>query len=250
MTSTYAVGSKAVPFSFAEVVLGVFTRYPNPLASHVKTSDVVEPFTIGNDGELTGKSLTLKNNPIPTFMSSWKPSLHYNGAPVVALVEEYGINLAAQRLTHLSRNISSREYLKTHERVAYSTLGSTDPSLGVVIEKEMACSTPLRFSYPIRKYVGSRWKKNSYKQTHGLCYTISNNAYCPTLANQFLTAGQNLEKWNRAVERLQYLRQLAQNKRAQINQTVKYAIDETVKQAKSPQNIQRLHDVVKKVPKP
>jgi len=237
------VDQRTVPFSFAEVVHGVFTRYPNPLARHVKTTDIVQAFQVTEDGDLEGKAFTLKTNPMPTFMSKWKAQLSYNGSPVVGLVEEYLINLKDQALHHLSRNVSSREYLRTHERVTYTGLAPQDSAIHVMIQKEMACSTPQWGGKFIRYFVSERWKKNSYKQTHGLCYTIANNAYCPKLADQFLAAGQSQEKWQTAVRRLQYLRELAKTKGVQATEAVKTAVQ-------NPQNIQRLHGVARKIPKP
>lgn len=244
--TTYEVESKTVPFGFAEVVNGVFTRYPNPLSVHVKASDSIKPWRIGEDGALYGTSVTLKTNPIPQIMKSWRSDIFHRGTAVVAVIEEYRVNLEKQMLTHLSWNLSNRHSLRTHERVEYTASSPQDPIIRVMIRKQMACLTPnwnLWMGHALKHAVSRRWKKNSYKQSHGLCYTIANNNYCPKLAHEFLSAGQSHVKWTKAVERLQMLRESAQKTAKEASETAKHVMQ-------NPQNMQRLQQVVKKVPKP
>jgi len=270
---------KSIPFNFCETVVGVFTRYPNPLAKHVQSSDTIVPFTINESGELVGKSITMKTNPLPKIMMPWKNrvGLYRQGIQVIALVEEYQVNLQKATLRHLTRNITSREYLKTHEFVEYSSttkslntpqivspehaikpsLATNDnPRYGVMIDKQFACSTSIRYglSLPIRAATSGVWLKNSYKQTHGLCYAIANNQYCPALANEFLAVGKNQEKWQRAVENLREIRQRASQRiletRSNLTERAQLVGEKVHLEIQNPRNIQRLHEVVKKVPKP
>ena len=65
------VEDKIIPFGFNEVATGILNRYPNPLARHVLSTDTVEAFTVDEDGQLRGKSLTLKTNPMPKLFARW-----------------------------------------------------------------------------------------------------------------------------------------------------------------------------------
>ena len=87
----------------------------------------------------------------------------------------------------------------------------------------------------ILNYTVTRWKKNSFKQRNGLCYSLAKNNYCPELAKDFQYAGQVGEKWASAVARLRTLQ-------AQARVTKDYVKSEIT----NPKNIRT---VVRKAPK-
>jgi len=266
-----AVDDKVIPFSFAEVASGLLYRYPNPLSKHVLCSDIIEPFRITSEGELTGKSITLKTNPLPKLFERWSSSVgfHRNGIKLIAIVEEYLIDIHQRTVAHLSRNITSREYLKTHELVRYVDPSATrspahhaqqllqtntdhvasGQQYSMLVQKQMACSTSASslqlVQRPIRNITVKRWKKNSWKQSHGLCYSIAKSNYCELLANEFANAG-TATKWSQTVERLREIREHA---RAQAMTTKAQALATANEAIKNPKNIRHLHDAVKKLPK-
>jgi len=259
------VADKVIPFSFAEVASSLLWRYPNPLAKHIQCSDVVEAFTIGADGTLAGKGITLKTSPFPKLFNQFKNSIGVDrrGVKTIAIAEEYLFDLHRRTISHLSRNITSRNYLKTHEFVSYidpsaasmqhidaarlltkNTTSSSECSASMLVKKQMACSSEIFYAEfmqrQVRKFAVSRWKKNSWKQSHGLCYSISKANYCPDLANEFVDAGA--DKWTTAVARLREIQDRARVRAQNASSRATEAI-------KNPKNIRHLQEVVKKVPK-
>lgn len=120
---------KSIPFSFYEVVATIFNRYPNPCSSHVQCTDYIQPLTVGPDGAVTCKILNQKTNNIPGFVQRYQDDI---GAPrfdvksqkfikVIKIVEEYKIDLAGKVMTQLSWNLDSRNLLRTHEFVKYTS---------------------------------------------------------------------------------------------------------------------------------
>jgi len=240
---------QTIPFSFFDLASGLLFRYPNPLAKHVQCYDVITPFYLNENGELVGKTIVMKTNPIPRLFHSLctEIGVKYRNKTCIPLVEEYKTNLEKRRVEHLSRNIMSRNYLMTHERSIYDAvrtdggcvLEDEGVKATVVVRKELAVRTDAtEYAYlqnKILNYTVTRWKKNSFKQRNGLCYSLAKNNYCPELAKDFQYAGQVGEKWARAVARLRTLQ-------AQARVTKDYVKSEIT----NPKNIRT---VVRKTPK-
>jgi len=240
---------QTIPFSFFDLASGLLFRYPNPLAKHVQCYDVITPFYINENGCLLGKSIVMKTNPIPRLFHSLctEIGVKYRKKTCIPLVEEYKTDLANRRVEHLSRNIMSRDYLMTHERSVYDAvrtdggcvLEDEGVKATVVVRKELAVRTDAtEYAYlqnKILNYTVTRWKKNSFKQRNGLCYSLAKNNYCPELAKDFQYAGQVGEKWASAVARLRFLQ-------AQARVTKDYVKSEIT----NPKNIRT---VVRKAPK-
>lgn len=240
---------QTIPFSFFDLASGLLFRYPNPLAKHVQCYDVITPFHLNDNGELVGKSIVMKTNPIPRLFHSLctEIGVKYRNKTCIPLVEEYKTDLERRRVEHLSRNIMSRDYLMTHERSIYDAVrndgGCVVEDEGVkatvVVRKELAVRTDAtEYAYlqnKILNYTVTRWKKNSFKQRNGLCYSLAKNNYCPELAKDFQYAGQVGEKWASAVARLRTLQ-------AQARVTKDYVKSEIT----NPKNIRT---VVRKAPK-
>merc|ERR1712066_499378 len=168
----------------------------------------------------------------------------------VPLIEEYLTDLQNKRIEHFSRNIGKdRDYLITHEKSIYECFRSENDILlengGNPVQNSMTVSKFLALrtdatEYPyfqkkILNFTVNRWKKNSFKQRNGLCYSLAKNNYCPELAKDFQYAGHAGEKWVNAVAKL---RTLQKNARA-IKNNVKSEIT-------NPKNIRT---VVRKTPK-
>jgi len=141
---------QSIPFSFFDLASGLLFRYPNPLAKHVQCYDVVSPFQINENGELVGKSLVMKTNPIPKLFHALcsEIGVKYKNKTCIPLVEEYTTNLAEKTVQHLSRNIMCRDFLITHERSVYNAVGNesgciVDDSVKstMMVTKDLACRT-------------------------------------------------------------------------------------------------------------
>jgi len=251
--SSVTLEAQTIPFSFFDLASGLLFRYPNPLAKHVQCYDVITPFHLNENGELIGKSIVMKTNPIPRLFHSLctEIGVKYRKKTCIPLVEEYKTDLGRKRVEHLSRNIMSRDYLMTHEKSVYDAvrLGVGGCVLddeeehgvraSVVVRKELAVRTDAtEYAYlqnKILNYTITRWKKNSFKQRNGLCYSLAKNNYCPELAKDFQYAGQVGEKWASAVARLRTLQ-------AQARVTKDYVKSEIT-------NPKNLRTVVRKAPK-
>ena len=142
---------QSIPFSFFDLASGLLFRYPNPLAKHVQCYDVVSPFQINENGELVGKSLVMKTNPIPKLFHALCSDIgvKYKNKTCIPLVEEYTTDLAEKTVQHLSRNIMCRDFLITHERSVYNAAGNettgciVDDSVKstMMVTKDLACRT-------------------------------------------------------------------------------------------------------------
>lgn len=233
---------KTIPFSIQETALMIFERYPNPFSKHIQSTDFLAAPTLGDDGELYGKCLTMKTNPMPKwFKNSSQVGFNRNGSRCIAIAEEYLIDPKARTLWHLSWNTNSRDFLKTHELVQYVGDGADK----VKVYKSMATASPIR--WPVQsmmtKFAVNRWLKNERRATHGLCYSIAKNLYCENLANEFHTAGLNDGAIEKMKSKVKTMREVAKDRTRQGLQEITVAM-------KNPQNLQKIVEVVKKAPRP
>ena len=149
---------QTIPFSFFDLASGLLFRYPNPLAKHVQCYDVITPFHLNDNGELVGKSIVMKTNPIPRLFHSLctEIGVKYRNKTCIPLVEEYKTDLERRRVEHLSRNIMSRDYLMTHERSIYDAVRNNG---GCVVEDEGVKATVV-----VRKELAVRTDATEYRQ--------------------------------------------------------------------------------------
>jgi len=246
-TTPFSIGhaEKTIPFSLNETIQSIFERYPNPFSKHIQSSDTISPFRLGSDGELFGKCLTLKTNPIPQWFKN-KNQVGYKrqGVQCIAIAEEFLVDAKSKCLWHLSRNLNSREYLKTHELVQYGGRGDGEQTF-VTVTKRMGVSSPVPWPLQsmMRQFTVNRWLKNERRATHGLCYTIAKNLYCQELANEFHDAGLN----DGALQTMKTKIHTMREQKRQLFQSVR---EEMSVAMQNPKNIQKLAEVVKKAPRP
>ena len=145
----------------------------------------------------------------------------------ISIIEEFVVDLTKHRMRHLSWNLDSRNFLKTHEMVTYRKplenseknsdnqdlntntilIGQPSPNLRpaskiyydrvaqitgsqCVVEKDLAVFSNFGIlASPIQKFALNRWNKNERKATHGLCFSVANQIYNKNLAKEFENAG-------------------------------------------------------------
>ncbi|KAL7668267.1 hypothetical protein ACOME3_008976 [Neoechinorhynchus agilis] len=111
----------SLPFGWANVAYGLFTRYPNSLSKHVLTEDTIErEFT--SDGYLRVRKICSKTNKIPDWGAK---ILRLAGAsPSSGLViEEMLFNVRNRSLAVYNYNLSHRHIMIVEEFIAFKPSG-------------------------------------------------------------------------------------------------------------------------------
>ena len=114
----------------------------NPYCSHILCEDIIS-CKINENGGIEMKTYLDKNNKIPkAFEWAWPK----NVSKRVRFIEELRLDYCLETpiLTHLSRNISVRNVMTTHERAWFRFRKSENNGVGgvdVTVEKEFLCDS-------------------------------------------------------------------------------------------------------------
>ncbi|XP_017120467.1 protein preli-like [Drosophila elegans] len=148
-------------YSWKNVVVAYWNRYPNPSSAHVLTEDTIQREV--RDGKLFSRRLLSKTNPVPKWGARF-----YNNVPV-KIVEDSVLDPVKKTFTTFTRNLGMTKIMKVDEIVVYSEQkdGST-----LAVRRAYISSQVFGFSRAIRAFGIERFKSNGNKASNGFNHVL------------------------------------------------------------------------------
>ncbi|KAH8365282.1 hypothetical protein KR084_007676 [Drosophila pseudotakahashii] len=148
-------------YSWRNVVVAYWNRYPNPSSSHVLTEDTIQREV--RDGKLFSRRLLSKTNPVPKWGARF-----YNNVPV-KIVEDSVLDPVKKTFTTFTRNLGMTKIMAIDEIVIYSEQkdGST-----LAVRRAYISSQVFGFSRAIRAFGIERFKSNGNKASSGFNHVL------------------------------------------------------------------------------
>jgi len=167
----FTVSSSLFKYSWDQVAIALWQRYPNPNSKHVLTEDVISRHVEGN--KLITKRLLTKTNKIP----KWGEKL-IGGSKSIHLIEESVVDLDDSTFKTYTRNISLQNIMTIEEKCIYKT--NPEDGSSTVCERSAFFSSPLVWyiKKPIELFTVKRFRKNGDKASLGLDFVL-NSIYNP-----------------------------------------------------------------------
>ncbi|CAF4797360.1 protein preli-like [Pieris napi] len=150
-------------FSWDQVALGYWRRYPNPQSSHVLSEDTWSRYV--KDGCLYTKRLLTKTNRVPKWGE------RFFNAKSVKIIEESIVDPEKKVLITYTRNLGYTKVMSVVERVEYRPSGASQT---VALRSAWVDSQVFGFSRAIRAFGVDRFRKNASHMVNGFNYVLSN----------------------------------------------------------------------------
>lgn len=168
MSEKYYKTTHIHPFSWDLVANAIFSRYPNPNATHVLSEDTVHRGISKSGNILYSRRFLTKINKMPKWGERWMPSSIYRFVP---LVEESHVDRDSKIVTTYTRNVGLSRFMTAIEKVRYQP--NPENPLETIAVKEAWIESGL---YGLRSAVKSlgieRFKNNCVKATEGFNHVL------------------------------------------------------------------------------
>ena len=116
MSEKYYITTHIHPFCWDLVANAIFSRYPNPNATHVLSEDTVYREVSKSGNILYSRRFLTKTNKLPKWGERRMPSSIYRFVP---LVEESHVDRDSKTVTTYTRNIGLSRFMTAIEKVRY-----------------------------------------------------------------------------------------------------------------------------------
>jgi len=157
----------ALGFSWDQVVIAFWARYPNPYTKHVLTEDILKR-ELREDGTLYTCRLLMKTNSIPSWAQNLMP------AKRVPIIEESIVDPQNKTFTTYCRNVTHKNIMETTERVVYTDGVDSDGKAITNCNKRFWVSS--QWIFPTRNIIerfgAQRWVKNVAKTRDGFNHVL------------------------------------------------------------------------------
>lgn len=157
----YFENSTVFNFSWDQVAVGYWKRYPNPQSAHVLSEDTYSREV--KDGCLYTKRLLTKTNRVPKWGERF-----YN-AKSVKVLEESMVDPEKKILVTYTRNLGYTKIMSVVERVEYRNAGSSQT---VAQRSAWIDSQVFGFSRAIRAFGYERFRKNCSQMVNGFNFVL------------------------------------------------------------------------------
>jgi len=162
----FTIGSSLFKFSWDQVAIGLWQRYPNPNSKHVLSEDVISRHFEGN--KLVSKRLLTKTNKIPKWGERF-----VGGDSHIVLIEESVVDPDKKTFTTYTRNIGLTKIMTIEEKCVYKA--SQDNNSWTLCERMAWFSSPLPLAVrkPIEVFSMKRFRSNGEKASKGLDFILT-----------------------------------------------------------------------------
>ncbi|ESO95102.1 hypothetical protein LOTGIDRAFT_215258 [Lottia gigantea] len=150
-------------FTWNQVAIGLWQRYPNVYSKHVLSEDVISRKII--NGKLHTKRLFTKTNPMP------KAGEKFITARNVYIIEESIVDPKDKTFVTYTRNVGMQKYVTIEEKCFYQP-DITDKSLTVCNRWAFISSSFFGLGRVIQTFCTQRFKQNVKKSMKGLNETM------------------------------------------------------------------------------
>jgi len=192
-------------YTWEQVAIGLWFRYPNPNSKHVVSEDVISRHVDNN--KLFTKRLLSKTNKIPKWGERF-----IGGDKLVLLVEESTVDLDTKTFTTYTRNIGLKNIMTIEEKCVYKLCPE---NLSWTLCDRSAWFTsplPIYLKKPIEIFTVKRFKSNGIKASQGLDFVLNSLFKPETLKDHSLFSASNALR-----EKARKVSELAKSKAAALS---------------------------------
>lgn len=151
-------------YDWASVTLAMWQKYPNPFATHVVGSDVIDRH-LDEHGHLVTTRLFLKKSKIPEWGRLLISSTN------AYILETSTVDPAASRMAITTRNLSHRKLMLVEENAVIQRLAGGNTEMRICVR--FVSNTSFTWLRPrIEKFGKSAFIKNAENTTKGLLHVL------------------------------------------------------------------------------
>lgn len=192
-------GRDTFDFTWDQVAIGFWSRYPNPHSTHVLSEDVFSRNII--NGTLVTKRLLTKTNRMP----KWGEMLiGQRVSNCVKVVEESVIDPAKKTMVTYTRNIGLTNILSVEEKCIYQPDPENDSR--TQLERQVWISSNITgVSRAVTKFALERFKRNASKASEGFVHVLNNifgQAHPTQMSSMHALTGPRQQAVHQATEKL------------------------------------------------
>lgn len=151
-------------YSWKEVSIAFWLRYPNPFASHVLGSDVIERY-VDSDGVLHTKRIILKKGKLP----KWGRRLI--NISEAYIIEETLVNPKTETLISKTRNLTHARVMQFEETQTFKPSQNPDGTF-VKTEARIFSNFGWGLANTIEKFCFNKFEKNLTRSRLGMSYIL------------------------------------------------------------------------------
>ncbi|KAJ9573763.1 hypothetical protein L9F63_008846 [Diploptera punctata] len=158
--------NETLRFSWYQVAIGFFQRYPNPQSLHVQTEDVIHREV--KDGILITRRLWKKTNKVPTIV---KRLIAIENTSF--LIEESTVDPKSKIIHSLTHNINYRRWMKITEDVTLTVSPENDN--WTLLRRKITLNSPVRWGTGrfLEGLAAKRLNKNCIKMVQGFVFVLN-----------------------------------------------------------------------------
>ncbi|KAJ1528285.1 hypothetical protein HK096_009881 [Nowakowskiella sp. JEL0078] len=155
-------------YDWATFTKAIWQKYPNPFASHVLSSDVIDRQIDSETGVMTTTRLFLKRGILPAW------GRHFLNVPEAFIIEKSIVDLRNQKMILVQKNLSHAKIMLVEERQTIhpnqnNPLSSTD----IVQEGRFVSNTGWSaIKSRIESFGLNKFKDNTMKSSRGLLHVL------------------------------------------------------------------------------
>ncbi|ESO03380.1 hypothetical protein HELRODRAFT_187087 [Helobdella robusta] len=180
-------------YSWDQVAVGFWSRYPNPYSMHVLTEDVIDQRVL-SCGSLLTKRLITKTNSIPKWGEKFIP-----GPKHVCVLEESIVDPQTKTMKTYTRNLGYTSIMTVEEECTYKP--SEENEGWTVCQRHATVNSKVKgFSYCLQTFGIERFKKNVTKSVKGFNFVL--NKLYPGMPEAYLTKKQKLKQTAEAAKKI------------------------------------------------
>ncbi|OQV14273.1 putative PRELI domain-containing protein 1, mitochondrial [Hypsibius exemplaris] len=154
------------PYTWDQIFVAFWLRYPNPYSHHVLSEDVVERH-LTTDNKLVTKRLLSKTSRIPHWAERF-----VQGPAMVFVVEESVIDLATRSMMTYTRNLGYKKVMTVDEKCWYRSR-LQDASTTELVRTARIESHVFGFAKPIQTFGIERYKRNTGRTHSGFLHVLA-----------------------------------------------------------------------------
>jgi len=158
--------SVAFPYTWDQICVAFWLKYPNPFSHHVLSEDVIERH-VTSDNKLVTRRLLSKTSRVPRWAERF-----VQGPPLVFLVEESIVDLLTRNMVTYTRNLGYKKVMTVDEKCWYRPRPH-DPATTDLTRTAAIDSHVFGFATAIRAFGVERYKRNTAKTDSGFLHVLT-----------------------------------------------------------------------------
>ncbi|KAK0055212.1 PRELI domain-containing protein 1 mitochondrial [Biomphalaria pfeifferi] len=152
-------------YTWEQVAISFWQRYPNPNSKHVLTEDVISRQIDGD--KIISKRMLTKTNKIP----KWGEKLVGQNKNVL-IVEESVVDMSQKTVTTYTRNLGLQKIMSIEEKCVYK-INPENPAWTICERTAFVSSCVFGVAGALEVFGAKRFQSNAKKATQGLDFVLT-----------------------------------------------------------------------------